>query len=280
MAGKSKYNFNKEDLEKMYKETKSMKKMAEILGINEKTVKTYLTKFGIDTSFSIGNRRHEFNEDYFEVIDTEEKAYWLGFIMADGCVYRGADKYSYRLQINLMGKDIEHLKRFNKAIGADYKIVVKKSISSYSIRSHEPLATSTIKVNSTKMCKDLINIGVMPHKTFREKFPFLNDDLYKHYIRGYFDGDGCISLNTSKGIYAFEIIGGLQSMVNIREYLPVRVSLYKIDNGKYSQPLYKIVTASKENLLKLRSWLYEDASIFLVRKKKIFDDIEQCPPYE
>lgn len=271
MARKAKYNFNKQELIQLYNECgKSAVQTAKKLGINEKTVRAYLNKFGVNTSYSKGNKRQLYNEDYFELIDTEDKAYWLGFLMADGCVYKGQDKYSYRLQINLSYVDIEQLNNFQNDIGSNYTITIKENNSKL-IKRKENKEIALLKVNSTKMCKDLMQKGMLPKKTFNEHFPFIDESLYSHYIRGYFDGDGCISCNTSKNTnqWSFEIIGGMQSIVNMYDIIPVSCNLYRMES-RCSQPLYKLSVVKIEDLLKLEKWLYSNANRYLVRKRKKF----------
>ena len=137
----------KDVLMELYNEHKNIRKIAEILEVNHKTISIWMKKHGIKTIGSQGARKNNLNHDFFESIDSEEKAYWLGFIMADGCVYKGSDGSSLRLQINLKGSDVEHLQKFQNAIGSSYKIQTKMIKTSN---------VCILKVNSTKMCQDLI----------------------------------------------------------------------------------------------------------------------------
>jgi len=89
---------------------RSIVSIAAKYGINRKTLTKYLKINNIEI---VANRnKSEFNKDFFDVIDTEEKAYWLGFMYANGCVC--AKKFTVSLNISL--KDIEHLKKYNKAL--------------------------------------------------------------------------------------------------------------------------------------------------------------------
>jgi hypothetical protein len=76
------------------------------------------------------NKKYNFNENYFEKIDTEEKAYWLGFITADGSINLGYGKQKfYQLHINLKGGDYSHLEKFQKAI--ERNAILKKVESNF-----------------------------------------------------------------------------------------------------------------------------------------------------
>ena len=124
--------------------------------------------------------RHTLNKNYFKNIDTEEKAYWLGFIAADGCVYK-MSKNAYRLQINLSAVDIGHLELFNDCIESDYIITQKKVNNS---------DTCILKISSKEFTDNLINLGITPNKSLIVQMPNISQDLIRHFIRGYFDGDG------------------------------------------------------------------------------------------
>ena len=75
------------------------------------------------------NRKHKVNEKYFDKINSQEKAYWLGFLWADGSIYKTATRSSgnNRLNITQQKSEIDHLKKFKKSINCDYDIKVKKT---------------------------------------------------------------------------------------------------------------------------------------------------------
>jgi hypothetical protein len=124
-----------------------------------------------------------FDEDFFEFIDNELKAYWLGFIMADGNVH------THRITINSAEKDKEHLLLFMQHINHTGNLGFQVQEESF---ASSPIYH--VRCNSHKMIQDLIKLGCLPRKTGYSILPSLADDLVHHFIRGYFDGDGCISI--------------------------------------------------------------------------------------
>ena len=244
-------------MESTYKDHQSAYKVAEIYGVNHKTVYALMEHYGIKQEIgSQGARKVNLNHDYFEVIDTPEKAYWLGFIMADGCIYKGADKYSLRLQINLKSSDIEHLEKFQRAINSSYKIQVKKVGNS---------ETCILKINSTKFCKDLIKHGVTERKSIVCQYPKIPEELNIHFIRGYFDGDG--SFSKAKHGLKFNIVGGEDMLLKLQCLLPTEVQIYAIRNSD----IKSLETAKQESVQIIAKWLYESSNeeIRLERKYQL-----------
>ena len=141
-----------------------------------------LKKYNIQVKSS---KKYTFDENYFENIDTEEKAYWLGFFYADGCVRVRKTNSESKLKLSI--KDISHLEKFKKSINGNNKILNINDKTAY------------LSLNTRVFTNHLINNGCTERKTFTIKFPyFLNDDLIRHFIRGYFDGDGSISTSQTK----------------------------------------------------------------------------------
>ena len=118
----------------------------------------------------IRNRKYTLIENYFEKIVTEEQAYWLGFLWADGHVNpeRG------RIVLTLKKDDWKHVFRFAQAICTDAPIRMDNE-------------KCVLEIHSKKMCKDIID------KNFRKGVPKIPAQLIRHFIRGFFDGDGTIT---------------------------------------------------------------------------------------
>lgn len=261
--------FNKDDVEKMYKNYKSTNKMAKKLKCSPQTIIRLMDNYGIKRDINLGNKKHFFNENYFENIDTEHKAYWLGFIMADGCVYVGTGN-TKRLQINLKYEDVSHLNKFQNAIGSDYSIQRKEIDTS---------VVAILKINSTKMCNDLSKYGVVERKSLVCKFPKIEESLIPHFIRGYFDGDGCISFSINERIKKeFSIVGGDSMMTTIGDILKIKKYTRK------NNPNIKLIkTASKDDIIRIHDYLYKNSTIYLKRKKLNYDTVKYiltCPLME
>ena len=251
---------SKEELELMYEETPNLRLLSEKFSVSQQTMSRVMKHYGIEIKKPIGNKKHHFDETFFSVIDTEEKAYWLGFIMADGCVYRGSGETD-RLQINLKYEDLPHLNKFQKSLGSDYKIQIKK-VKTYQV--------AQLKINSTNLCKDLIRLGVIPKKSLVCEMPLIDEKLVRHFIRGYFDGDGCVRLSVGEKICrSFSIAGGEPMLKSINDRL--RINIRNLNRGN---ELFSVDTSGKEDLLRIYDYLYQDATVYLQRKKHIYDVIK------
>lgn len=213
---------------------------------------------GIKKNLKVG--KYKFNENYFENIDTEDKAYFIGFIVADGSVN------SLSNVIQITQKDPYILNEFKKHINYEGSIIKSKSRSVYDI-----------KISSFKMKQDLIKIGIFSNKTRAIKYPLIPDNLQNHFIRGVFDGDGCISLRTDKRDNQqrgqFNICSG--SFEFIQEYYNRLIKYCDLSGkNKIRCPVgsyYIVDWGGLSDIEKIYEFLYKDAKVYLRRKKETFD---------
>jgi len=213
-------------------------------------------------------KRKNFNEDYFEVVDTPEKAYFLGFIFADGCLIDNPEEYRYRLNIKIHNKDEDILERFISLLDSEIKIWRSKGRD-----------ISEIGFSSRKMINDLKNTGLHQNKTYTIEYPKIDEKLERHFLRGYFDGDGCIRINEDKRDKSkrgdLRIVGG---SVKFMETLNERMSkLFGVNINKVYGPKnkqYKFIGwAGMSDIEQIYNGFYYDTDLFLIRKKIIFDEV-------
>lgn len=204
------------------------------------------------------NRKYKLNETYFDDINDENKAYILGFICADG--YVNIKKGTVRIVLKRSDRDI--LEKIN--ILLESSCPIKDESRKLKEKSFE---TSTLFIYSTKICKKLIEYGIDNKKTENLLFPNINLDLQNHFIRGYFDGDGCIKISKMNQPF-FSVIGTISFLEKFQEILMENCSLNKtkftkcgkINNIKYLE------YAGKKSCLKIFGYLYNNSTIFLDRK--------------
>jgi intein/homing endonuclease len=131
-------------------------------------------------------RKYSLNENYFEKIDSDDKAYILGFIYADGSVYKNY------LSIWLAIKDVEILDFIKEKL--DYGGII---YNSYNKKKNKKYVGLTI--SSNKIVSDLNKFGIINNKTYQSKtLPIYNKKYEKAFLRGFFDGDGSIYSNNSR----------------------------------------------------------------------------------
>lgn len=207
-------------------------------------------------------RVNSFNDHYFEKIDTEDKAYFLGLLFADGNVYLKR----YRVQITLSNKDAYILNKFAECINYSGKIYSDRGLYSKLI------------LPSEKMCKDLISLGCTPNKSLSLKFPEkVPKELINHFIRGYFDGDGHISKdkNLIKAYYHINITSTEQFLKSLQDVFTKN----NINVGKiYKRYKHKEISAhtmyiKNKSSKEFVDYIYKDATIFLTRKNNVYEYI-------
>jgi hypothetical protein len=193
MSGKRKYT--EQQFKDAAKDSKSIAETLQKLSVSGYTrFKERVAEWNVDTSHFVGQswskgkilkskptRHLDLIIDYFKTIDTIEKAYWLGFLYADGYI----TKDNNGLQIALAIKDEEHLDKFIKIIGAN------KDCKRY----YGPYKTAgksvQIKITDKAFCSYLINHGCVNKKSLIIRLPKLGgEELYKAFLSGYYDGDG------------------------------------------------------------------------------------------
>ena len=214
-------------------------------------------------------QQFKINENYFKEIDSEEKAYMLGFIYADGNVSDSSKDKHYRLRITLKNSDIEILNRFKDLLEFEGNIKVRELKSNQ--RDTRGYFISELSVSNKVLITDLISLGVVPNKTFTIKFPIMPQNLYRHFIRGFFDGDGSIYLRKDRpnGIN-FELVCASLPFIN------KIVDIFAIEKGiklnVYTKKNVYILKVSQHKARELLHWLYKDSNIYLDSKYKLYKD--------
>ena len=239
----------------------------------DKTVSKILKKNNVDLRCS-GSKAIIYNESYFSNIDNEMKAYLLGFIYADGNV-RIDNNNNHIFQIELQHDDKYILETIREQLQCYVKV---KDFNSLTVseklkpinkiikdKNGRKSYTCSLQIISEKIYNDLNKLGVTPNKTFNLTFPnTLKEDLIRHFIRGYFDGDGSITLNNNRPRYIF--YGQHNFLNSIKNILQSNLNTNDVkifDKKNVSMLSY----ASKKDTDAIYNYLYHNSNIYLTRKK-------------
>lgn len=242
-------------------EGKSVNEMAKMFGVNRSSIYKRIRKHKIKVPFI---KEPIFNEHIFDSIDNEEKAYWLGFLYADGCVLIG--KKRYVLELSLKADDVNHLWKFNDFLGYDRKL---NKVKIGDIKCNGKLCSRCrIGVSSKHLCFRLKELGCVPRKSLILRFPNLN--IFKEsrfvydFIRGYIDGDGSIRVTGKRfssihlsALGTKEFIEGLIATTNSMNY-----HIYHKHNASNTYDIYWNTTESR----RLCDLMYGNSTISLDRK--------------
>lgn len=139
------------------------------------------------------------NVHYFDAIDTQEKAYWAGFVLAEGHIRKGQKRniYPNRLAIGLKTSDSYMLENFKKAIGSGHKVASRLN---YDKRTGKTYLGSSIQIYSVELCAALIKLGIGQEKSHTGFFPNIPKEFYASFIRGQYCGDGFCGLNSADNL--------------------------------------------------------------------------------
>jgi helix-turn-helix protein len=237
------------DMVTSYGQGESAQSIAKRYGTSYQVIQPLLARQGVKLrSKREANKKQHCDEHYFRVIDSEEKAYWLGFLTADGCVTAGKKPGdSPRISLHLARQDYGHLMKLKKALRASQMISVNARSCSLTIFSAE-------------MAADLARHGVRPNKTFSTKPAQIAIDLERHYWRGVIDGDG----NFARGGDLLKLVGDYDVVLAFQgfvfAYCPkVTANIRKREN-------IFTFTIRRQATRRILQTLYEGATVSLDRK--------------
>lgn len=203
--------------------------------------------------------KYSINEKFFEIIDSKEKAYWFGFLCADGCV-----RDDGVIEVSLQEGDCHHIEKFKNILSSSHPI--KHRVIN---NKHDVVRFSFC---SKKIANDLINNGCVPRKSLILSFPknSINNGIMSHFIRGYFDGDGGVhysehtyfNKNRNKNYLMYKFVayfsGNENFLCDLKQYLEGKnISVSKIYKDKRSNNC-SIEIKGKENLLRFYKYIYCD----------------------
>lgn len=209
------------------------------------------------------SRKYNFNENYFDDIDSEEKAYFLGFLFADG------NNSENRIVIGLQEQDVYILNKLAKCMNYTGNLqFVRKSKSDNNLKNMYYL-----RMCSVNLCKKMSELGCTPKKSLTLKFPnYISSKLLHHFIRGYFDGDGTVNFLHKQTHLNVGFVGTKQFVTKI-------VSYFNKNNIKFPKPYntsktnkntYATTFNSRRKSIDFYNLIYKDATIFLTRKRDKF----------
>lgn len=279
------FKISDEEIKRLYLSGKSLRDIAKIAQDTKglTPLKKRLNKMGIDTSYSEKRKemyggklskafkKYQLDETVFDIIDSDEKAYWLGWYMTDG--YNNENKHSVSLR--LQEKDTEILEKLKHFLKTDSPILKLKR----KYKGKEVIY-SELYISSIHLSKSLANLGVIQNKTHKKSIPNIDSKYIRAFIRGYFDGDGCISIvkNKNKKVesynYQLNFTGNIEPLVFIKEYFEKQINLNDRKIHLNKNKSFTLLYSGRNVCTRILNFLYKDADLYLKRKHEKY--IEYC----
>jgi Mor family transcriptional regulator len=248
--------------------TQNTSELAKKYNISPTTVCNILHNNGFKTNFyKTCAKKYDINETFFDNINTEEKAYILGLLYADG--YNNESRNSVNLSLAETDKNI--LDKITLLIQPT------KPLQFVEIQKNNPKKQNQYRlvIANKHISQQLVKLGCMQAKTFKITFPeWLQDDLIPHFIRGYCDGDGYINKNFHNPSFS---ITGTEIFCNklaeiLKEKCNINSSLYTRHKER-NHNIRTLTTNGRQQVVRFLEYVYKNANIFLDRKMELANNI-------
>ena len=232
--------------------------------------------------FKNGTSKREIRHNFFSEIKTELQAYLLGFIYSDGSI--NDERHTLTIHINEKDKEIFNLFKvispeayIQDCKGYESKVTVDGSIV-------KNLGSTRLSISSKILLEDLHNLGVVENKTYKELHipKQIPNELIKHFIRGYFDGDGCITYsirkpnpkNREKNYRVTSNVNFTAKLCNIfidfQKYFSdndITTNIVHVKRGD----MYRLITSKRDSVIKIFHLFYDNSNFYLSRKFNKFN---------
>lgn len=265
------YKINYDLIIKDFKSGMSLTNIEKKYSYSRQSISIILKRMG----FEIPNKQNElkFNNLVFDVIDTEEKAYWLGFIFADGYIssHKEGKKKKYAFELCVKGSDYNHMIKFNH-------FMEHKDLNIYNGEvkiDGKIFYRSRFCINNKHFWEVLNSYGCTPQKSLTLKFPdtniFKSKELIRHFIRGYFDGDGCFSYSKDSAVHPIvSILGTKEFLTELQNNICNEVECKFGTKDKRRDSNTYVLNFNRKNTIKMINYLYGNSNIYLDRKYKLY----------
>lgn len=250
-------------IKECYEEVQNLSKVAEIMKCSERTIPSILREYGVkQLSIPEVKRKYNIDDNYFNTIDTKNKAYSLGLILADGSVNKNEKGFA----ISLQERDKELLDKLNHEFGGDRKL----TLIEYSKKNLNWQNQYCLSIANRKMSQDLIKHGAIPNKSLTLEFPTdVPTSLIRYFILGYYDGDGSLAKNEDRcTLISTESFCKTLAKI-ISDELNIHCSIM-LCHGNAEKPTRVLQIAGKNQVKTFLDWLYFDAEIYLERKHSLY----------
>lgn len=256
-----KEHLNEQKLINLYEKGASSDNLAMKFNISTRKTKEIIGKESMRDN-KIVNKILSINDNIFNTIDTPEKSYWLGWLFSDGSVRNNL--ISLRLEEN----DLELIKQF--AIFVNYP--------EYRISKHSKIMDGKvyygygISIRSDKMSNDLINLGCVENKSLVVKYPAIDHSMNKHFILGYFCGDGSLFISKDNE-WSFSLAGTKEMLLSIKDILEkelpdIYLKLSDKPITKSKNNTHSLIASSEYSIISIMNWLMSDIDTSIILKRK------------
>lgn len=202
-----------------------------------------------------------YNRNIFNKIDNEEKAYWLGFIVADG--YLNINKHM--LRIKLGNRDRSHLIKFIKFVGGNEEMLKSE------IHSETGNELFYVSLYSKEVMNDLLSLGIEQAKSGKEKVCNIDKKYYRDFIRGLWDGDGFIRENLS----GIGLVGSEEVLAFVQNYFNDSLGVKPLKIYPHCNTFKIEYRSTRKAIPLILNHLYGDKDMALDRKKELATKIEK-----
>ena len=239
---------------------RSLTKLGEKYGVKRQTLSKYLKLRGYEV-INYQNRCRIY-ENVFDTIDTEENAYWLGFIYADGNISSTGNRF----EINLSVEDLDHMIKLKNFLNLETEI-------RFSENNGNPCCR--IAVRNKNLWEQLNDKGCTPCKSLTLLFPdkniFTQEKLVYDFIRGYVDGDGSLGCYPKNNSITTElsIVGTESFLISIMKFLKISGYIRNKSSKNFENKSFSLQYSSVK-ARKIARLLYKNATIYLDRKYNIY----------
>lgn len=233
---------------------------------NHHSIAAVLDEYHVDRrDASHCNRTYSVNDEYFDNIDTQNKAYFLGFLFADGnnCMQKST------IRISLQEKDRDILEKLRIDAGSNKPLCLKSSENKRNNgEGYDYKDQYALDVCNKHWCERLSELGCVPNKSLVLKFPdYLSDEMLPHFIRGYFDGDGCI-VNAKSGNHNINLTSTKDFCISVQNIVfnlfGIKSYIHPASNKNGITSVWTL--SKKQDIKTFLDWIYKDAELYLERK--------------